>query len=179
MVNEKILSTLRGLVAGFVVLAAVSFLPGETPGTVEGILLGVDGRPAEGFQVLLISGAGEPVSVSSLDREGTYRFDQVAPGEYGLGVRSPEGLAAPALLAPFQVQERTVRRDLRLRRAVSSVEISPAAGGVGIWWAGLSPAAKVWTVTGGLVAAGLAYSLIDDDTPRANGEGPATPSLPF
>lgn len=179
MLNGKVNIVFRRLAAGLLILTAGSIPAAAAPAGIKGHLFGTDGRPAERFQVVLISSAGDEIASSSLDPEGAYRFQQVQPGEYGLGVRGPEGQAAAVLMAPVQVDDETVTRNIRLRSTTSPVTVAPAGGGVGVWWAGLSPAAKVWTVTGGLVVAGLVFSAADEDDSPREGEEPATPSLPF
>jgi len=148
-----------------VVLLAVPALS-TAPGGLTGHLVGVDGRPAAGFRIVLVSADGQPADTTGTDRQGAYSFDRVSPGEYGIGIISPDGDASPLLAAPTPVTAgEVVVRDIRLMTAGDSpVRLAPASG-VGVWWAGLSPGAKVWTVTGTLVGLGLIYGAVDDDDP--------------
>jgi len=138
---------------------------GAAPGGMTGQLLGVDGRPADGYRIVLVSAEGEPVAGANTDPEGEYHIPQVAPGEYGIGVVSPAGEAAPVMAAPTRVGSgEQVVRNIRLMEAGSSpVQLAPARGGLGVWWAGLTKPAKIWTVLGTLTAFGLIYSATDDD----------------
>lgn len=160
-----------------IVAVVVLVLPvfGAEPGGMTGRLLGVDGRPAAGFQVVLVSADGQPADKTGTDYQGAYSFDQVSPGEYGIGIISPEGDVSPVLAAPTPVTAgEVVVRDIRLLTAGDSpVLLAPASGGLGVWWAGLSPGAKVWTVMGTLVGIGLVYGATQDDDNRS--ETPVTP----
>ena len=148
---------------------------GAVPGGMTGHLVGVDGRPAAGFQIVLVSAEGKSVDQTGTDSGGAYSFDQVSPGEYGIGIISPDGDVSPVLAAPTPVPSgEVVVRDIRLMTAGDSpVRLAPASGGLGVWWAGLSPGAKVWTVMGTLVGIGLIYGATKDDDGFS--EPPVTP----
>jgi len=179
MLNLSLHSRLKTVWAGLLVLAVVSSTPAGPSGSIEGLLLGQDGRPAARFHVVLISASGEELADAALNPHGLFRFDPVPTGSYGLGVRTVDGQAAPVMSVPIQVDGRKVVRNIRLRTAATPASLAPASGGVGVWWAGLSPAAKVWAVTGGLMIVGLTFAIVDEDDAPESGEPPATPVQPF
>lgn len=148
-----------------------SAAPGN-PGRVEGLVVGPDGRPAEGFDVLLIDDGGEVVERSAADAEGQYRFARVAAGDYGLAITSPEGQAAPVLAPATRVAAgELVRRDIRLVPSTSPVAFAPAAsgGGAGTWWAGLPAGAKVGIAFGGLVVLAVLIDAVTTDEEPVSG----------
>jgi hypothetical protein len=177
MLKISLCSFFKTLTVSLLVLAVVTFTQADPSGSIEGLLLGQDGRPADRFHVVLISSAGEELDDSDLNDQGMFRFETVPAGSYGLGVRSPEGQAAPVMAAPIQVDGSNVVRNINLGTITAPATLAPASGGVGVWWAGLSPAAKVWAVTGGLVVVGLTFAILDDDD-SDSGESPATPVQP-
>lgn len=135
-------------------------------GRLEGRVVGPDGRPATGYGVLLIDDAGAVRGRAITSDEGLYHFPAVAPGAYGLGLETPEGGAAPVMAPATEISAgQLVRRDVKL---IAAEEIGPLPSdrvhhGLGIWWAGLSPAAKVAVVVGGLVLLGIGIEELDDD----------------
>ena len=136
---------------------------GADAASLGGRVLGLDGQPAPGFQVVLLSTAGEELLSAGTDQGGTFLFDDLEPGSYEIGIRSPEGDVAPVLAEPTDIDpgERVIR-EIHLQVLESPLQIAPARG-VGVWWAGLSRGAKVWTVMGTLVGVGLVYSALEDD----------------
>jgi hypothetical protein len=152
-----------------------SLLAADAPARLEGLVLAADGRPAEGHAVLLVDDAGQVSARAKSDEGGLYRFAEVEPGRYGLGLELPDGSSAPvpgvdAELAPGQL----ARRDLVLRPATGLVELAPGQthSGLVLWWVGLSPAAKAAVVVGALGAAWWIYEETDDgdddDEPSAS-----------
>ena len=66
----------------------------------EGLLTGMDGRPADSMTVHLIDQRGQDVARVATTDEGLYSFKDLPAGEYSLGIESAEGkmtpVAAPA-----------------------------------------------------------------------------------
>lgn len=140
----------------------------------EGYLLGVDGRAASDHKVHLIDGEGHDVAQSSTSGEGVYRFHDLRAGEYSLGIESPEGRMAPVAAPPVRLgADELARRDIKL---VASGEaererVQRENYSFGVWWAGLSPAAKAGTVVGTFVILGVTVQALDDEnagTPAGN-----------
>jgi hypothetical protein len=133
----------------------------------EGYLLGADGRAATGYRVHLIDGEGRDVHQSSTSDEGVYRFRDLASGAYSLGVESPDGRMAPVAAPPVRLDsDELARRDIKL---VEASDAQREAVGLenhsfGVWWAGLSPMTKAWTVVGTFVVLGIAVQAMDDDS---------------
>lgn len=153
---------------------AISIAPiaAGDPGRVEGIVVGPDGRPAEGFDVLLIDDGGQVVERSAANADGQYRFATVREGEYDLAIASPEGQATPVLADGTRVRSgELVRRDIRLVPSTSAVAFAPAAsgGGAGAWWAGLPAGAKVGIAVGGLVVLAVLIDAVTQDEERVSG----------
>lgn len=151
-------------------IAAISILIlsasayGASPAAFGGRVLEVDGHPASGFQVILLSTAGEELLRAGTDGKGTFLFEELDPGSYELGIRSPEGDFAPVLAEPTELEPgQRVVREIRLVEMESPLQLAPAKGGLGVWWAGLTKPAKIWTVLGTMTAIGLIYSATDDD----------------
>jgi hypothetical protein len=166
----------RSLVAA---ATLVAMLAGGLPisaagGRLEGLVVDLDGRPATDHRVHLIGSDGRPVASSRVSGEGRYTFPDLAAGEYALGVESPGGLVAPVAAPPVEVgADRLVRRDLRLVRADADAQAEAAGSsyGMGLWWAGLSPAAKAWVIVAIVVAAGITWTALDDDEEPSSPDG--------
>jgi hypothetical protein len=130
----------------------------------EGVVIGLDGKPADGYTMHLIDGDGEPVGQSTTGADGLYSFKNVDAGSYSLGVAVPggrEGAVAPVASGPIRLGDSHLeRRDVKLMQAGGPMGANYS---VGIWWAGLTTAAKVWTVIGGLVIIGITVAALDDD----------------
>lgn len=155
---------MKRCIAAVAVLLLIAPAFGAAPAALGGRLLGVDGLPAPGFEVVLVSTAGEELLVAGTDPEGTFLFEDLEPGRYEIGIRSPQGDATPVLADPTELGhgERAVR-EIRLQAVEASVNLAPARGGVGVWWAGLRRSQKIWTVVGSLVGIGLVYGAIGED----------------
>jgi hypothetical protein len=132
----------------------------------DGIVVGLDGRPASGYRVHLIDAGGRAVAASAADDHGSYSFRDVAAGRYALGIETSAGamaaVAAPPIdLAPGQL----ARRDVRLLQGdPAQVQATTNANyGLGTWWAGLSPAAKAWTIIGIVAVVGISAAALSDD----------------
>jgi hypothetical protein len=132
----------------------------------EGYVVDVDGRGASGFRVHLIDAEGADVAQAGSSSEGIYRFRELPPGAYSLGIESPEGRMAPVVAPPVELAaDELARRDIKL------LEADPAAReavgrenfSFGMWWAGLSPATKAWSIIGTVVILGLTITALDDE----------------
>ena len=78
-------------------------------GRLEGLLVGVDGRPASGYTVHLIGEAGQQHSQSTADEQGLYSFRDLPAGNYALGIENTEGQIAPLAAPPVPVPGSTCR----------------------------------------------------------------------
>ncbi len=171
----------RTLRRSLALLSAVAVLlmalpVGAAPATarIEGLVIGLDGRPAVEYRVHLIDSAGSETAGAVTDRRGTYALHDLLAGEYALALESPEGQVAP-VTTPVRLGRGELRRhDLRLLQAEPAEADAAAAssGGLGSWWAGLSTAAKVWVIVGSAAVVGVTYAAITDD----NSEEPASPT---
>lgn len=139
----------------------------------EGTILGLDGAPAPGLEVVLIGEGGAEIASAKTDASGAYVFADVPPGSYGLGLVLLNGTAVTVpgddvVLVAGEV----TRRDLQLVHSTPAPTEVPAApppvtaGKVELWWVGLSPAMKGLAIGGAVAAATLiviAFSGGDDD----------------
>jgi hypothetical protein len=151
-------------------------IAGSLGARIEGRVLGVDGRPAAGHRVHLIDDGGRSVAQAATSNEGIYAFKDLAAGSYGLGIEGVNGEAAPVAAPAVKLGNGELgRRDIRLMQAEPGrIEAATQANyGVGMWWAGLSPAAKVWTIIGIVAVAGVTAAALSDDD-----ESDASPSEP-
>jgi len=137
----------------------------------EGLVVGFDGRPAEGFRVHLIDESGNDRGQAGVDAAGSYELGGVQPGRYALALEMPDGRFAAVDAPPLKVREgHLVRRDLKLveRDPADPMGLAQPAYGFGTWWAGLGTGAKVWTVVAIVVIAGItAEALSSDETPAS------------
>lgn len=168
------IKTVARLVMVALVLALAPVQAQAGGARLEGYLLGVDGRAASGYRIHLIDDEGLDVAQSLTSDEGVYRFRDVTAGAYSLGVESPEGRVAPVAAPPVRLgADELARRDIKLiasgdaeREAVERENYS-----FGVWWAGLSPAAKAGSVVGVFVILGVTVQALDDEdqgTPQSN-----------
>jgi len=158
-------------VFSIVLLLAASFPPvgaAQHDTRLEGLVLGFDGRPAEGFQVHLIDDSGNDRARAAVDAGGTYELAGVEPGSYSFAVETPDGRFAAVDAPALKVRSgHLVRRDLKLidRDPADPANLAQPAYGFGAWWAGLPAGAKVWTVVAIVVFAGItAEALSSDET---------------
>lgn len=157
---------LAGLSIALLLLAAVPSASLAQSSRLEGYLLDVDGRAAKGYQVHLIDGGGNDVARSPASDEGVYSFKDLSAGSYSMGIEDTRGRMAPVAAPPVVLQDGGLaRRDIKL---VSSENPQDARIGqqnqsLGLFWAGLSPAAKAWSVVGMVVVLGVAIQALDDE----------------
>lgn len=133
----------------------------------EGLILTTNGRAASGHRVQLIdSQAGRVVGEATTSDDGLYAFRDLPAGSYALGIENPEGLAAPVAAPPVKLSNgQLARRDIKLMES-SQEQVNQAATanyGLGIWWAGLSTPAKIWTIVGIVTAAWITYEALSDN----------------
>lgn len=128
----------------------------------EGTILGLDGAPASGLEVVLIGEGGAEIASAKTDAAGAYVISDVPPGSYGLGLVLLNGTAVTVpgddvVLVAGEV----TRRDLQLVHATPAQPETPAApppvtaGKVELWWAGLSPTMKGLAIGGAVAAVAL------------------------
>jgi len=139
----------------------------------EGRLMAVDGRAAEGFRLQLIDEHGEEIAGAPVDSEGQYAFADLSEGSYALGVVTPEGRRAPVASPAVRLAAgQRLRHDVKLVTATAEGQ-ELAAGtnyGCGLWWASLSRASKAWVLLSGLAIVGITVAAVgsDDDEPASS-----------
>jgi hypothetical protein len=137
----------------------------------EGLVLGFDGRPAEGFRVHLIDDSGSDRGQAGVDAAGTYQLAGIQPGRYALALETPDGQFAAVDAAPLQVRQgHLVRRDLKLieRDPADPASSAQPAYGFGSWWAGLPTSARIWTGVAVVVFVGFTIEAFSsDETPAS------------
>ena len=149
-------------------IAPAPTLAMEGSARLEGMLLDTDGRAADGYTVHLIGADGKAQAKTSASEQGIYSFRDLPAGEYSLGIENRDGQFAPVAAPTVKLGENELaRRDLKLLRADNET-MNMAAGanyGLGMWWSGLTPAAKTWTVVAITVVAGISWAAFDEDEP--------------
>ena len=111
-------SPFRNLAAVATVLALLTWvaspaLADADGARLEGLLLGVDGRPATDMRVHLIDDEGRDLAQVATSDDGLYSFKDLPAGEYSLGIENAEGQMAPVAAPPVRVgQGELARRDL-------------------------------------------------------------------
>lgn len=144
----------------------------------EGLLVDVDGRTASGFTLHLIDRDGRDIRQSMTAADGLYSFSELAPGSYSLGIEDPAGRMAVVDAPPFRLgRDSLARRDVRLMQGGPEAQSAAFAANpsIGLWWAGLSPQARVWTVVGVVLIALITVKALDSD----GGETDASPVTPI
>jgi hypothetical protein len=137
----------------------------------EGVLLGVDGRPVSGHRVHLIGGEGDALGSSTTSAEGLYSFRGLEPGDYALMIEGPSGRMGALAGPPLRLgQNQLARRDLRLLEADPGQIDSTLNANYGLKarYASMSTAEQVWTWVVIVLVGGLTLFLVfdDDDDPR-------------
>jgi hypothetical protein len=166
MMNKMQSKTVARLVAVALLLALAPAPSAATGSRLEGYVLGVDGRAADGYRIHLIDGEGRDVRQAPTSDEGIYRFRDLSAGAYSLGVENPEGRMAPVAAAPIRLgDDELARRDIKLVEADRDEReaVSRENNSFGVFWAGLSPAAKAWSVVGVFVILGVTIAALDDE----------------
>jgi len=168
--------TVKSIAACITILALVLWISpvamaNDAAGRLEGLVVGVDGRPASGYTVHLIDESGEDHAQSTADDQGLYSFRDLPPGDYAMGIENTEGQIAPVATPPVRLGEgELARRDVKMMNAESSTrnEVAGADLGFGMWWSSLSTAAKVWIVIGAVAGAAFIVNELDDDEPASS-----------
>jgi hypothetical protein len=156
------------LLALLVWIAPAPALALEGDARLEGLLLDASGKAAAGFRVHLIDGEGQALASAEASEDGIYSFSDLPAGEYSLGIENREGQYAPVAAPAVRLAESELaRRDIKLLRADGETlnMAAEANYGLGMWWSGLSPAAKTWTFVAILVAGGITWAAFDEDDP--------------
>ncbi len=168
---------IRSVVAAGVLLSFLpvpAFASGDT-GRFEGRVTAPDGRPAAGYSVLLVDLEGEVVARQATSVQGTFRFDGVPTGTYGLGVEDGSGQIAPVIGSPASLPSgASVRRDVKLLRNEGNAKRRQGAFGPRSesWWSRLTRTQKIATLVGIGVGAGAVVAVANNN--RNKGEGPAS-----
>ena len=159
-----------------VCISPLPVLASDTGARLEGIVVGVEGRPAAGATVYLIDQSGNALAEATTSEDGIYSFPNVPAGEYGMGIQTEDGTIAPVASASLELSNgKLARRDLKLVETdASQFERAAASYGFGSWWAGLSGGAKFGAIVA-FVAVGYGlYEVVSDDD-----EAPASPTNPI
>jgi hypothetical protein len=155
------------LAVALFVAAGPSAVASPSGARLSGVLIETDGRAAQGYTVHLIDAAGAAAASSRTGRGGRFEFEGLAAGEYGMGIENPAGQMAPVLAPPVLLSAgRDSRRDVRLVATDPQARETGASGApaVGIWWAGLTPAAKAWMIAGAVVVLGVTVSALQSES---------------
>ena len=173
----------RSIVTSVTILALLVWcspapvVAGDAGARLEGLLLDIDGRAANGFRVHLIDANGREVADAAANEEGLYSFRGLPSGEYSLGVENTQGQMAPLNGPPIRLGDgELARRDLKLLRAdADATNLALGANyGLGIWWAGLTTAAKTWALVGTVLVVFIAANALDS----GGGQGISSASTP-
>lgn len=99
--------------------ARVADLKLRRPGTIQGVAEDVASEALlEGVPIKLLDAAGSIVTTSLTDDTGTYRFADLAPGEYRLFCEAPRGYTATQAEVPLRLgPAQTVDVDFELAPA--------------------------------------------------------------
>jgi len=158
---------LAGMMIGLLLWAVLPSLALAQSARLEGYLLNVDGRAAEGYRVHLIDDRGADVAQSSASAQGVYSFRELAAGSYSIGIEDIDGRMAPVAAPPVALENGgLVRRDIKLIASEDprQAQVGQQNQSLGLFWAGLSPPAKAWSVIGVVIVLGVVIQSIDDES---------------
>ena len=175
--------TLRAVLASLTIMALMfciapaSVLAGEGGARLEGLVIGAEGRPAPGATVYLFDDNGVTRAQAVSAEDGIYSLRDVPAGQYGMSVRTAEGVVAPVSSAPIRLEHgQLARRDLKLVEAdAATVDQALTANyGFGSWFGGLTGAEKAGVIVGFVALGALVYAVFQDDNNPT--ETPASPT---
>jgi predicted alpha/beta hydrolase len=170
---EKSIASLA-ILAMLIWIAPVPALALDGGSRLEGLLLDTDGRAAQGYSVHLIDADGQALARAQASEQGTYSFKDLPAGQYSLGIENGEGQFAPVAAPAIELgKNELARRDLKLLQADGeTMNMAMEANyGLGMWWSGLTPAAKTWTVVALVVVGGITWAAFDEDSASAQAPG--------
>lgn len=160
------------ILALLVFVAPTGAIAAVANSTIEGMIVGVDGRAASGYTIHLIDENGTVVRHVLTDASGTYTFANLPAGNYGVGIETPDGMMVPVATPPISVTaDAVVHRDVKLIEADAQTanQVATSNPAVGSWWAGLSGIAKAGVIVGlAAVTWGVVDALDDDDEPLSS-----------
>jgi len=157
-----------------ILLLLVSVVPpvgaAQSDTRLAGFVLGLDGRPADGFRVHLIDDAGNDAVQADVDESGNYRMSGLRSGQYNLALETPDGHYAAVEAPPLNLREgHLVRRDLKLiERDPSAAGLAQPSYNFGTWWAGLTVGAKVWSIAAVVVVGIITADALSSDEAAAS-----------
>jgi predicted alpha/beta hydrolase len=163
--NRPVVASLTILVLLLWIAPAPALSSGGS-GRLEGMVLDTSGRAASGYAVHLIDAEGHSFARALASDEGIYSFKDLPAGEYALGIENRDGQFAPVSSPPVKVgKDQLARRDLKLVAADGATVNREAEAnyGLGMWWSGLTPAAKTWTVVAIVVIGGITWAAFDEN----------------
>ena len=154
------------ILALLIYLLPLSALAADSGARLEGLIIDVDGRAAEGATVYLIREDGETEAQATASEGGVYSLTDVPSGEYAMGIQTAEGVVAPVAGPPVRLTGgQLARRDLKLVQADEATidqALTPNYG-FGSWFGSLSGLQKTGVIVGFVAFAVLLYEIIDDD----------------
>ncbi|MDH3285876.1 MAG: carboxypeptidase-like regulatory domain-containing protein [Acidobacteriota bacterium] len=148
----------------------------------RGVLLGVDGTPASGYQIGLKSSAGDLFLAPPTGADGSFAITGLPTGSYTIVAFSPDGAEFPVMGPKVDLQPGQVERmEVRLKPEAHAPGRDPGAKSPASPGRGGSWLSRVWHGSGGGKAGLIAvatlgsyglYELLDDDDKRMS---PITP----
>ncbi len=155
----------------------ISTLAAGSGARLEGLVIDMDGRPAEASTVYLIDHDGQPQAQVGTDEDGMYSFRDVPAGEYGMGVQTTDGVVAPVSGPPLRLDDgQLVRRDLKLVEAdAQMIQQTSGMNYAGGWWSNMSGGEKVGAAIGIVVFVALLIEAFSSEDAQ---EIPTSPTNP-
>jgi hypothetical protein len=157
----------------------LSMLAADASARLEGLVIGPDGRRAQGATVYLFDGEGVTKASAVADADGVYSLRDVPAGRYGMGVETTTGVVAPVASPPIDLgRGQLARRDLKLVQADESTvdQALTANYGFGSWFGSLGAGGKAGVIVGFVALAYLIYEAFDDEDPAP---APGSPVMPL